>query len=155
LAREITNHQQSYSRIVREVAGGTPTEISESYVKLIDQYFYGIVDREVAARELGVEAIQLGRYLKQTGNTQLLSILTGEGIPREAFENAFADGMRARIYKWERSPSHVRTEPPSADVVEPTRVVEPVVEPPPAQPVHQPMPVHSNQSHGIFRRFRR
>lgn len=166
LAREITNHQASYARVVRETTGATPLEISESYVKLIDQYFYAPVDKEAASRELGVEAIQLERYLSQTGNQQLLAILTGEGIPREAFENAFADGMRARIYKWERSPSHVRVPepPPPADVVEPARPDEPVVDPPVEshpQPVQQPQqyqpPVHSNGnfSRGGFLRRRR
>jgi mono/diheme cytochrome c family protein len=107
LGTEIAKHQRSYNRIVQEVSGQDAVQVTTKYVELIDEYFYARIGKLQAARELAIEPAQLDSYLKQTGNTVLLAILAGESVQRSEFERAFGDGMKARIYPWERSPQHV------------------------------------------------
>jgi hypothetical protein len=135
LAKDITKHQESYTRVIREITGLSPAANTDNYLKFVNGYLFGLVDRQRAAYELAVEPEQLDAYLKQTGNDELMTILAAEQIPRELFEQGFADGMRARIHPWERSPARVKPEtapaPPAA----------------PAQPATQAKPAHPAAVH--------
>lgn len=106
LAKDINKHQASYRTTIKEINGLDEKTNAELFVKYVENYIYGTVGKQEAAAEFGVEPEQIGDYLKQTGNDALLAILAGQRVPREVFEQAFADGMRARIYPWERSPRH-------------------------------------------------
>lgn len=139
LAYDITKQQESYTRVIRNITGLSPAANTENYLKFVNRYLFGLVDRQVAAYELAVEPEQLDAYLKQTGNDELMAILASEAIPRALFEQGFADGMRARIHPWERSPTHVKPQ-----------VAAPAAAPPPAQPAAAPpqaKPVHHAPAH--------
>lgn len=140
LAQDITKHQESYTRVIREITGLSPAANTDNYLKFVNGYLFGLVGRERAAYELAVEIEQLDAYLKQTGNDELMTILAAEAIPRALFEQGFADGMRARIHPWERSPARVKPETAASTYSEPA---QPAAQAKPAhpQPVHpQPVP---------------
>ena len=101
------------------MSGLTSRLNSENYTKWVDSYLYGTVGKQEAATLLAVESEQLDAYLRQTGNSALLALLAGERIPIKTFEAAYTDGMRARIYPWERSPKNVTA--PTLPAVRPTR----------------------------------
>lgn len=104
LAQEISKQQASYGRVIYELNGLSPGENSDNFVKFVNRYLHGLVNKQDACRELGVEPEQINAYLKQTGNPVLLAILAGESVPRLAFESAFSAGMTSRIHPWERLP---------------------------------------------------
>lgn len=107
LGQEITKQQVSYTRVISELTGLSPAENAENFIKFVNHYLHGLVDKQSVCRELGVEPEQIDAYLKQTGNPVLLAILSGKAVPRLAFESAFRDGMTSRIHPWERTPKHV------------------------------------------------
>lgn len=154
LAQDINEHQESYTRVVQEITGLSPAANTANYLKFVNSYLWGLVDRDEAAYMLGVEVEQLDAYLKQTGNEELMAILASEAIPRALFEQGFADGMKARIYPWERSPIRERKpeHQPSRAPVESSPPAHAKNPPQPAkphaatqQPVHrQPVPVQRN-----------
>lgn len=140
LAREISAQQESYTRIVREITGLSPAANTENYLRFVNEYLHGLVDRNQAAYELGVEVEQLDAYLKQVGNDELMAILASERIPRASFEQGFADGMKARIHSWERSPQYVPHAAPALPAQ--PAAVQPQADPKPKAPVRaQSQPV--------------
>jgi hypothetical protein len=166
LAEDIVQHQESYAQALLAINGLQPAANTDNYLQFVEQYLFQLVDRNQAAYELAVDIEQLDEFLKQTGNDELMTILASERIPRSLFEAGFSDGMKARIYPWERSPvnvierQHVQppvakppvTQPPAATTAKPKPVapVQPmaIVSPPvrPVQPVVVPVvkpPVHS------------
>lgn len=106
LGRAITRQQQSYTDVVLGINGLSCEENTRAYLRIVEGYIYGMVNKREAAAEIGVALDEVGYYLKNSGNPDALAILAGEEITREAFEAAYPELMQVRVYPWEeRIPS--------------------------------------------------
>lgn len=101
LGKTIARQQDSYVSRVKECNGLSSSENSDALVDLIEAYTYDNVTPQKAALEMGVTLDVAKEYWKNSGNAVASFLYAGEPVPRNDWENAFADTMRAVVYPWE------------------------------------------------------
>lgn len=100
LARDTKEQRESYTEIVRQLTGMTPDECAKNYLRWIEGYLYGKVDRFTAATESGFGE-ETDAYIKLTSPSDLVPLLDGIKLDRENFEAEFPRLMTAKIHDWE------------------------------------------------------
>ncbi|OWY61666.1 hypothetical protein B7486_62580, partial [cyanobacterium TDX16] len=97
---ETAAQQAAYRDAVKRLTGRDAGTSSANYLRFVNAYVWGGVDRGAASREFGVSEAGLTAHLKASGHPELLAIAAGQRASREAFEQAFKAGARVPRFRW-------------------------------------------------------
>jgi hypothetical protein len=114
LGQTIKLHQAMYEATVFKTCGMTGQQYASAMVGLVEGYAKDLVDLPQAAREMGFGVEEARAYLRYARNPKLLDpkgkpvpdsicvlLSAGEPQTRGAWEQAFPNAMRSRLWGWE------------------------------------------------------
>lgn len=99
----ITQQQESYANVIKELNGLAPGVNSENVVGFFDKYTWRLVSPNQAALEMGLPLADAIDYWRYSGNSQLIVLSGGHDIRRAAWEKSFADAMLGARYSWDKT----------------------------------------------------
>lgn len=101
LAKKMVRQQESYTARVKACNGTETGPNAAAVVGLVETYIYDLVTPAQAAREMG-RSLEVAKLLwRNSGNSQLNVLWSGQAIKRVAWEKSWADAMRADTYPWD------------------------------------------------------
>jgi hypothetical protein len=101
-AGPIDDQQAAYRRAIKKLNGLDSPVNAQWFIYYLETYAYGLVDRTVAQRELGVDAADLDVVLGRLGNPTNLVIQQGNSVLRVRWEQAFRDAANGvLVFPWE------------------------------------------------------
>ena len=127
LGETIERQRFDYARRLKQCVGLDGTSAAKLVVGMIEHYTSDLILPAEAAVEMGLTAEAARVAWLGSKNPQLFALAADQPIRRPAWEQSFADGMRAISYSWESQKPAVK---PAA--------VPAAVKPPVAQPASQP-----------------
>jgi hypothetical protein len=101
-AGPIADEQAAYRRAIKKLNGLDSPVNAQWFIYYLETYSYGLVDRTVAQRELGVDAADLDVVLGRLGNPTALAIQQNNSVLRARWEQAFRDAANGTlVFPWE------------------------------------------------------
>lgn len=103
LGKLIARQQDSYTERVKATNGLDSAKNADQLVGFINTYHWDLVGQEQAAREMGEKLDTAVQMWRRSGNNNLILLAAGQPIRRSAWERSVGDGMRAKLYTWEKA----------------------------------------------------
>jgi hypothetical protein len=101
IPQKIARQNASYTERVKTTNGLTPGENALAVNETVEDYVFGLVTPEDAAREMG-QSIEAARVMwRASGNPYAVLLSAGISVRRAAWESAFVDVQRANVWPWE------------------------------------------------------
>ena len=156
LGETIERQRSDYARRLKQCVGLDGTSAAKLVVGMIEHYTSDLISPAEAAVEMGLTPEAARVAWLGSKNPQLFALAADQPIRRAAWEQSFADGMRAISYSWESqkpAPKPAAVKPPAAQPASQPAAraaAKPAARPPAPQPVVQPTVIHSTVETPVF-----
>jgi hypothetical protein len=101
LAKHVARQQSSYADRVVACNDLDAEANAERLIAYYDRYVWDLVTPQQAAAEIGYPPDQATGIFRNSGNSQLAVLSTGQPLRRAAWEQVFGEAMRSVVHPWE------------------------------------------------------